>query len=306
MTVVLLLGANGFLGRSIRGEIDATPGLDLVPWAGPHAGNARAPGQYGMDLASVPVPELARAIEASGPEVIVNAAGRTTGSTGGLVEADLLVVANLLEAVGRLPFRPRLLQLGSAAEYGRATGNRRARETDRAEPVGPYGILKLAATDLVLAARRKGTVQGTVLRVFNPLGPGLPPGSLGRAALDALGAAVQDGSGSIRLGPLGAVRDFVDTRDVARAVVAACLAPALEAPIVNVATGRGHTARELVAELASRLGYRGRIEEDGPGSPRSESVPWLVADISVARRLLGWAPLHDLAAACDHLISGSS
>ena len=96
------------------------------------------------------------------------------------------------------------------------------------------------------------------------------------------------------MGPLGAVRDFVDVRDIAAAVVAACRAPRLEAPVINVGSGRGHSARELVQALAERVGFAGEIGEAAAGSPRSSDVPWQVADISLAERALGWRPAHDL------------
>ena len=55
------------------------------------------------------------------------------------------------------------------------------------------------------------------------------------------------------MGPMAAVRDFVDVRDIAAAVAAACLAESVPESIVNVGTGAPHTARELVEAVARRL-----------------------------------------------------
>jgi nucleoside-diphosphate-sugar epimerase len=133
-----------------------------------------------------------------------------------------------------------------------------------------------------------------VLRVFNALGPDMPPGTLPSTALRHLTDAVASSAPRIEMGPLGAVRDFVDVRDIAAAVVAACRAPRLEAPVINVGSGTGHSARELVGALAERVGFAGEIGEAAAGSPRSSDVPWQVADVSLAERLLGWRPAHDL------------
>ncbi|HEX9044297.1 MAG TPA: hypothetical protein VF802_04645 [Candidatus Limnocylindrales bacterium] len=97
------------------------------------------------------------------------------------------------------------------------------------------------------------------------------------------------------LGPLGAVWDFVDVRDVGGAVVGACLASRFLEPVLNVGSGRGHPAGDLVAAIAREVGFRGEVHEGDVGSPRSTDVPWQVADISRASDRLGWRPLHDLA-----------
>jgi nucleoside-diphosphate-sugar epimerase len=60
------------------------------------------------------------------------------------------------------------------------------------------------------------------------------------------------------------------------------------------AAGTGHSARELVQALAERVGFAGEIGEAAAGSPRSSDVPWQVADVSLAGRLLGWRAVHEL------------
>jgi len=93
----------------------------------------------------------------------------------------------------------------------------------------------------------------------------------------------------------------VDVRDIGSAVVAAAGPASLEARLVNVGSGHGHTARELVLGLAERLGYHGAVAEEAAGSPRSQDVPWQVADISLAARTLGWRPAHDLSSSLDSI-----
>jgi nucleoside-diphosphate-sugar epimerase len=76
-------------------------------------------------------------------------------------------------------------------------------------------------------------------------------------------------------------------------------APRLEAPIVDVGSGMGHSGRELVQALAERVGFAGEIGEASAGSPRSSDGPWQVVDVSLAARLLGWRAAHDLASTVD-------
>jgi nucleoside-diphosphate-sugar epimerase len=66
----------------------------------------------------------------------------------------------------------------------------------------------------------------------------------------------------------------------------------------------GHTARELVEALARAVGFAGEIAEGAAGSPRSSDVPWQVADIALARRILGWQPVHDLRSSVELMTGG--
>jgi len=201
-----------------------------------------------------------------------------------------MVAAKLLEAAGAAAPGARLVRLGSAGEYGIVPHGRSVAEDDRTEPVGAYGVSHLAGTRLFALA---GAVS---LRVFNPIGAGQPAENvLGRAAL-RLREAVATGSGEITLGPLGAYRDFVDVRDVAALVRAVVLAPEVPGRIYNAGSGRAVTVREAVGLLAAEAGWTGTVHEAGTGPQRSAAVDWIRADVSRARRDLGWAPAHDLAA----------
>jgi nucleoside-diphosphate-sugar epimerase len=155
-----------------------------------------------------------------------------------------------------------------------------------------YGVTKLAGTRLVELAAAAG-LDAVVLRVFNPVGPGAPQTSLpGRLAAE-LRRALAHGT-EVRLGSLDAVRDFVDARDVADAVLAAVAAPALPHQVLNIGSGRGVPVRAMVKELVTASGCTGAVQEDALGLARSADIPWQQADISRAWQDLGWKPRRDL------------
>ncbi|CAM5414031.1 reductase [Streptomyces abikoensis] len=107
---------------------------------------------------------------------------------------------------------------------------------------------------------------------------------------------MQNGDSELKLSGLGVQRDFVDVRDVARAVHAASLSAAQGA--VNIGTGRAVRLREAAATLARVAGYGGSLHElDDPhlGTPPAYPYPdgcgsWQQADVRTARDRLGWRP----------------
>jgi nucleoside-diphosphate-sugar epimerase len=294
---VLVLGASGFLGSHIHSalERDGRTG-EVVGVARTVPRRARAAGGgdpasswRSIDLAAACPRRLEGLLDEVRPDVVVNAAGCTAGSAAELHALNTALVERLVRAVHRRLPGARLVHLGSAAEYGPATPGRPTSETDDPRPVGPYGETKLAATRLVWGAGLLG-LDTVVLRVFNPVGAGMDARTLPGNAARRLVAAVAAGDRVVRLGPLGASRDFVAAADVASATVAAVHETRARGEIVNIGSGEARPARALVEALAAAGGYAGAVEEADEGSGRSAAVSWMEADITRARRVLGWRP----------------
>ncbi|QLE70781.1 NAD(P)-dependent oxidoreductase [Streptomyces rectiverticillatus] len=278
---IIVLGGTGFLGRHAAEHLRALPGAQVL------AAGRSASADVPVDLASAEVDALAAALRRAAPDAVVNCAGAVGGSPVGLTGVNALGPAVLCEALRAAAPRARLVHLGSAAEYGPA--DRPLAETDAARPLGLYGAAKLAGT---LAVTGSG-LDAAVLRVFNPVGPGAPAASLPGRLAGLLRDAGRDGR--IRVGDLSAHRDFVDARDVADAVALAVTAPGPLPPVLNIGSGTARPVRAVADGLIASAGFRGRIDEDGDGSPRSAAVPWQQADTALAAKALGWTPRRPLA-----------
>ncbi|MEV0261825.1 NAD(P)-dependent oxidoreductase [Streptomyces sp. NPDC050617] len=283
---ILVLGAGGFLGGHTARQLRALPGARVT-------GGGRTPARtpddgLTVDLATADGPAFADALRALAPDTVVNCAGATGGSPVHLAGANARGPAFLCAALQEAAPAARLIHLGSAAEYGAPDGPRPSAETDPARPLGLYGATKLAGT----LAVTESPLDAVVLRVFNPIGPYAPETTLpGRLAAELRRAGPD---GTVAVGDLSACRDFVDARDVARAVVRAATAPGPLPRLINIGGGAARPARDLAQGLARAAGFRGRIDEGGQGSRRSAAVPWQQADIATARAALDWAPLHTL------------
>ncbi|GGR76238.1 reductase [Streptomyces nojiriensis] len=315
---VLLIGANGYLGRYVADRLLADPAVQLTALGRGDDADVR------FDLATGSPGALTRFLDAVHPGVVINCAGATRGGARELTRHNTVAVATICESLRRSGCGARLVQLGCAAEYGPSQPGSSTAEDAVPRPGGPYGVSKLAATELVLGSG----LDAVVLRIFSPVGPGTPAGSpLGRLA-EAMRRAMQAGDGELKLSGLGVQRDFVDVRDVARAVHAASLSAAQG--VVNIGTGRAVRLRDAAGVLARVAGYAGALHEldvphGGPqqthghpgrpgglgaiGSPRSEATTeqmaaaapqsypypdgcgaWQQADVRTARDRLGWRP----------------
>ena len=287
---LMIIGANGFLGAHVRRRASAV-GAEVMT-----AGRSElsdSPGHRLIDLAEADPAQVAAVIAEVAPDAVVNCAGATTGTPEALAAANITGVYTLTKAMLLTRRRPRLVHLGSAAEYGRAEPGVPVTEQVAARPGAIYGVTKLAGTRLVELAAAAG-LDAVVLRVFNPVGPGAQPASLpGRLAAE-LRQASRHGT-DVRLGSLDCVRDFVDVRDVADAAFAAATAAALPHAVLNIGSGRGVPVAAMVEQLLAISGCTAVVHEDAQGPARSPDIPWQQADISRAVADLGWTPHRDLA-----------
>ncbi len=287
MRRVLVIGAGGYLGRNVLDLLRTQADL-LVRTA------SRSAPSGGIDIRLDLAEErgLESVLVGERPDIVVNCAGAVSGSEAELTAANVTGPANLVAALTRLRPGSRLIHLGSAAEYGVTEVGVPVTEDMTGEPVGPYGHSKLAGTQLVVRGREAG-LDTLVLRVFNPIGPNAPAGSFPGRVVRELRRAIADNN-DIRLGPLDSVRDFVDVRDIAEAVLASVNAANLDRAILNLASGVGTQIRSIVDKLVDISGFEGTVFESAAGSSRSASVAGQHADITAISTSLGWKPRVEL------------
>ncbi|MDO8143841.1 NAD(P)-dependent oxidoreductase [Isoptericola sp. 178] len=264
-----MVGSTGFVGGHLRTGM-VRGGWDVV--------TVDRSGSTGGDLVAVLEATLAR----SAPDVVVVCAGATAGSRHRLRRANVDLAGRLAGVVARARPRPRLVHLGSAAEYGAVSAPGPCREDAAAVPTTDYGWSKLAGTRAVLAAMP----AAVVLRATTVIGPGCR-GFLGSFCRQV---ALEGPQGVVHVGSLAAARDFVDVADLAAAVVAVAGAPTARPGVYNVGTGRAVPLGHVVERVRAITGFRGRVVSDAPSASTSAGIATQFSDVAKVRRAFGWTP----------------
>lgn len=193
---------------------------------------------------------------------------------------------HVLDAARRAGVR-RLVYAASSSAYGdQPTSSKR--ETDLPAPISPYGAAKLAAEYYCQAFTATYGFETVSLRYFNVFGPRQDPGSPYSAVIPLFITAILNGQQPKIYGDGHQSRDFCYVANVVHANLLAAEAQGAAGKVFNVACGQTTSLLELLAQLNRLLGTDVKpIHEPARAGDVRESL----ADITQARRILGYEPL---------------
>jgi UDP-glucose 4-epimerase len=166
------------------------------------------------------------------------------------------------------------------------------RETMAPDPISPYGVAKLAAERYCVSfSRVYHSFETVVLRYFNVFGPRQDPTSQYAAVVPLFITAIAAGDPVTIFDDGEQSRDFTYIDNVVAANLLAASADGASGHIFNVSAGTPTTVNAL-ADTIGRLLDRPVEREYLPPRPGDLRDSW--ADVSEARRLLGFEPKVDL------------
>ncbi|MDA0660158.1 MAG: SDR family oxidoreductase [Planctomycetota bacterium] len=184
----------------------------------------------------------------------------------------------------------RVVYAASSSAYGDQPFSSK-REVDLPAPLSPYAVAKLAGEYYCHAFYRTYGLETVCIRYFNVFGPRQDPNSPYSAVIPLFISSLLQGKPPIVHGDGHQTRDFTYVGNVVHGnlLAAEADATAVAGKSFNVANGKSTSLRELLDLLNSLLGTNLSAQY---GPPRAGDVRDSLADISAARKCLGYDPPH--------------
>lgn len=197
-------------------------------------------------------------------------------------------VVTVLDAAKRAGVR-RVVYAASSAAYGdQPTSSKR--ETDLPNPLSPYAAAKLAGELYCQAFWSSFGLETVAIRYFNVFGPRQDPHSQYSAVIPLFITAMLSGRQPVIYGDGHQSRDFAFVGNVVHANLLAADAPNVAGRTINAADGRSIDLLTLLSLLNRLLGMNVKPKFE---PPRAGDVRESQADITLARKLLGYEPQVD-------------
>jgi nucleoside-diphosphate-sugar epimerase len=160
------------------------------------------------------------------------------------------------------------------------------------DPLSPYAVAKLVGEYYCQVFTRVYGLETVSLRYFNVFGPRQDPGSQYSGVVSRFISALLSNERPVIYGDGEQSRDFTYIENVVFANLSAAEAPNAAGKVINVANGERITLNQLLSELKDLTGKQDVTAEYL--EPRIGDVRHSLADISLARQLLGYESKVDL------------
>jgi UDP-glucose 4-epimerase len=197
---------------------------------------------------------------------------------------------NVLDAARKQGAR-RVVFAASSSAYGAWSSPEPQSEDTPLGPLSPYAAAKLASEMYLQAFTASYGLETVRLRFFNIFGPRQRADSPYSGVIAIFLSLLSSGKAPTIYGDGLNSRDFVYVGNAVQALQKAAVAPAANGKVYNIGTGRSISLIELVSALNRLLGTS---IEPNFAEPRAGDVRFSCANISGARRELGYEPLVSL------------
>ena len=295
-SLFLVTGGAGFIGSHVAGRLLAdghrvrvldkfsTGSRANLDFGAAHAAHLDVVEGDIRDLSTVEA--ASRGVDVVFHQAAMRSVPRSVKDPLGANDNNVTGTLNVLEAARRAGAR-RVVYASSSSVYGDRPDLPK-REDQTPAPVSPYAVSKAAGEQYAAVWSRLYGVETVGLRYFNVFGPKQDPASeyaaviprfilwaLQRAPLEVHGDGTQS-------------RDFTYIDNVVEANLLAGRSPDATGEVFNVGCGSRVSLLAIIASL-ERLVGRPLQRNHTPG--RAGDVAHTLADVSKAKRLLGYTPL---------------
>jgi len=288
----LVTGGAGFIGSNIVDEL-VRRGQDVVVLDNLSTGKESnlAGVRDKIELSTGSVTDLA-AVQAAcgGADYVIHLAARTSvprsvedplDSNRNNIDGTLNVLVAARDAKVR-----RIVFAASSSAYGETPTLPKV-ETMQPNPISPYGVTKYVGELYAQVFGRVYGLENVSLRYFNVFGPRQDPTSQYSGVLSRCMLAVIEGKPPVIFGDGEQSRDFTYVDNIVDETLRACEASGASGKVFNGGTGVRITLNAVLRLLEKISGKKIHAKY---GPPRSGDIRHSQADISQARRVLGYEP----------------
>lgn len=290
MKTVLIFGAAGFVGPYLSREfINAgykVVGSDLN-------GRGSLPSEVDFKRADLLDPkQVDDVVKSTNPSVIVNlAAVSSVGLSWKIpqttIQVNVIGSLNILESAKNLNPMPKILFVGSSEEYD--ISNKPIDENTPLNANNPYGISKVTQERFANMYKAQYGMQIYCVRPFNHTGVGQKDTFVLASFCKQAAEIEKSGKpGVIKVGNLGARRDFGHVKDLMRAYRMIVESDDCNV-IYNVGTGKAHSLQKMLEYIISLSSQPITIEVD-PERFRPIDNPYICCNNTKIKHELGWTP----------------
>jgi UDP-glucose 4-epimerase len=194
----------------------------------------------------------------------------------------------------------RVVLASSGAVYGEQAVQPVA-ETRAPNPDSPYAVSKLAAEHYVHTIGALWGIETVCLRIFNAYGPRQQLPASHWPVVPRFLSQILGGGSVVIYGDGEQTRDYVYIEDVVDALVAAATAEQVSRLTMNIGSGVETSVNDLVSAVERASGRRAHVLRN---TREQGGVSRLCADISLAKKRLGYRPSVDLEEGLRLTVSG--
>jgi nucleoside-diphosphate-sugar epimerase len=291
----LVTGGAGFIGSNIVDEL-VRRGQEVRVLDDLSSGNERnlAGVRDKIDFRVGNITNLAALQSAcQGVECVIHLAARTSvpRSVKDPLETNSVNIDGTLNALvaARDAKVLRFVFAASSSAYG-DTPELPKLETMQPKPISPYGVSKYVGELYAQVFGRVYGLENASIRYFNVFGPRQDPGSQYSGVLSRFMLALLQGQPPVIYGDGEQSRDFTYIENVVDQTLRACEAPGANGVVFNGGTGARITLNQVLKLLEKITGKKISAKYD---PPRTGDIRDSQADISLARKLLGYQPRVD-------------
>lgn len=292
MKKALIIGAAGFVGNYLIDHIQNDCIWSIVVTKMPQE-KIEKPGVEVRDLNILEPESIVQLLQEVRPDYIIHLAAQSSVAVswknpGLTVDVNVKGSLNVLDAVRKLDYKPRVLLIGSGEEYGHVKPNEVPIQEDNVlRPGNIYAATKACQNMIGSIYARAYGMDIMMVRAFNHVGPNQAPMFVVADFCKQV-AEIEKGLREpvMKVGNLSAKRDFSDVRDVVRAYTL-LLEHGTAGESYNVGSGKAVEIQAILDLILANATVPVTVEVDKERL-RPVDVPIIEADVTKLVECTGW------------------